>query len=380
MHGMEDPLGLGKLGTAEDHSTLVFPSPKLSTHAITSPPTATSSDAELPLPRFLFSFGLSPSGPASAEMLHSLLHHEGMKSVDARLKECGIRSVGQRLKICSRVLKAAESSSAIPPHPRNMARPVAVQVDGVIVVTGDLPTIKPKAARELVQELVADHANVDQLIALAGQGDRSALTAELKRLGFKTGARLRLEQALPSLAAEHAARENLRVVEQAQEAALQQHREEQRAEVTGRLEAQAQAAQAAEAARVASEEAQQAEREELYAQYQREMGDELSEVEKLKQSRREANAAKREAAEREATEALSTVLSGCERQAFIAVTADAPAHVPIRTGTPSPSPPLLPLIVDAGDGDGGVQGLQGCYGALLQDDDGDSAHEFIELG
>ena len=342
--GQQDPLQIA--ATAQDHPSDV---------AIAQ---AVEADASIPLPRYLFTFGLSPNGPASAEMLLSLLHHEGTKSVDARLKECGVKSIGQRLKIQTAVQRALNTSSAVPPPPRDMPRPVAVQVEGVIVVTGDVSSIKGPQARQLVQELVGSADRIDSLVALAGAGDREALTTELKRLGFKTGTRLKLEQALPAVAAERAAAEREAIKEAAREAALQQHLEEQRAERNAALAAEAELARVAEAARLEAEAAREAELDALYAQYEREMKPELSEVERLKQSRktrREENEAKRV----EEADAAAAAVPVMEKSAVVE---------------------LAPLLVDVvAGGDGGVQGLDCSNAKLTADEEGDEAHEFVDL-
>ena len=67
--------------------------PSAPSSSSSAPPSSTVLDDPSQLPRFLFSFGLSPSGVASADALLSLLHHEGMKAVDARLKEAGVKSI-----------------------------------------------------------------------------------------------------------------------------------------------------------------------------------------------------------------------------------------------------------------------------------------------
>lgn len=209
----EELLGLSSL--MDQQQAQPDPSPPLLTVTQPSQP-ATSSADDIPLPRFLFSYGLSPSGPASAEMLLSLLHHEGIKSVDARLKECGVKQIGKRLQIQNALQHAAAKSSVTPPAPRDMPRPVAVQVDSVIVVTGDVSSIKGPSARDVVQELTGGE-NVSALITLAAQDDRDELTAALKQRGFKTGARLKLESALRTVAEEQAAAKALKAVEDSQE-------------------------------------------------------------------------------------------------------------------------------------------------------------------
>mmetsp|Transcript_70866 Transcript_70866/g.117738 ORF Transcript_70866/g.117738 Transcript_70866/m.117738 type:complete len:358 (+) Transcript_70866:76-1149(+) len=351
----EQLLGLGAGGT---FSSLLTPEQDpLASSPSDRPsktPSASDENAEaMPLPRYLFTFGLSPSGPASAEMLMSLFHHEGTKSVDARLKECGVNSLGSRLKITTAVKRALDSSSAVPPPPRNMPKPVAVHAGGVIVLTGDVASIKGPSAQDIVQEIAGRvSCDVDALVTLAAQGDRDVLVTELRRLGFKTGARLKLEQALPIVANERAARESERVVEAAREAALQQHKEEHRVEARKAREA----AMAAEEARAAAEEARV---EALYEQYEQEMmeaaereaveevGETSSEVEKLKQARRTAAAAKRQQQE-----------DGDRCKA--ATTAEA-------------------ILTDATESDGGVQGLGWRVEGLHVDDEGDEADEFIEL-
>lgn len=299
---------------------------------VEAPARAQPSADDIPLPRFLFSFGLSPSGPASAEALLHLLHYQGMKAVDARLKENGVKSIGSRLKIQTAVQKAAETSSS----PPSAAAPRAVVA------------AKAPVANELIEEARKGGADVDKLVKFASAGDREALSTELKRLGFKTGTRLKLEQALTTVAAEQVALENARVIAEAREAAVKAHREAQRAERAAAQKA------AAEAAAVA-EEARKAEVAELYAQYQRET---LSEVEKLKLARKEANAAKREAAA--AAEATGPS-GGCSASGDVEE-ADAG-----------------PLLADAPDGSGGVQGLLWHDVALRRDADGDEAHGFFVI-
>ena len=353
---------------------------------------AAAAEAEaVPLPRLLFSFGVSPSGPASAEMLMSLLHHEGTKSVDARLKECGVKSMGSRLKIQSAAQKALTESAAVPKPPSQMAKPVACQVGGVIVVTGDVDSIKERPARDVCRELEADDP---ELLVLAATADREVLCAELKRRGFKTGARLKLERALPTLARERAAAENERLIEEAREAALQAALEEQRAIRTAALTVEAEAALAAEEARVAEEEAQQAEMEALYEQYQRELAAELAaqptEVDKLKAQRRRDNAAKREAAEAEAAAAAAAAAAEAA-EAAATVEGEAPTGESERHTAPgvdaaqaSARASLPPtddeaLLVDVCEGVGGVQGLAWYNASMQRDEDGDEAQEFVEL-
>lgn len=279
------------------------------------------------LPRFLFSFGLSPSGVASADALLSLLHHEGMKAVDARLKEAGVKSIGQRLKIQTAVQKGLDASSSAPPPPVPLAPPPP----------------KPIPAHEILDDARAGGADVEALLELAGSGDRSAVSAELKRLGYKTGARLKLEQALTTVAAERGAEKNARCV---REAAMQAHEEAQAA----KREAAAKAARAAALAAAEAERARKEEMAELYARYERET---MSEVDKLKAARKEANAAKRDAAS-----------SAQEAGAAASAAASSAASAP--------------LLVDAPSGNGGVQGLQWHDALLTRDGDGDEAHAFFD--
>ena len=260
MHAEESLLGLSQLlSTADDPlSSLSAPPTEKATQssgAASSADSVEKHDASLPLPRYLFTFGLSPSGPASAEMLMSLLHHEGTKSLDSRLKECGVKSIGQRLKIQTAVKKALDGTSRVPPAPRDMPKPVACQVEGVIVMTGDVSSIKGPSASDVVRELVSAADDVEALVEVAGQGDRDALTSELKRRGFKTGARYKLEQALTTMASERKTRLAEEKVEAEREVVHQKHLEEQRAEAAVHMEREVKIALAAEEVRVAEEEA-----------------------------------------------------------------------------------------------------------------------------
>ena len=250
-----------------------------------------------------------------------------MKAVDARLKEAGIKSIGQRLKIQTAVQKAADSSNSVPAPPAPPAPP------------------KPPPASEVVEQIVADGHDLEALLSRAGSGpDRSALAAELKRLGYKTGARLRLEQALQAIAAERNREENAKIIREAKEAAVRAYEDEQRVERAAR---QAEAAQRAQEV----EEAARAERAKLFERYEREM---MSEVDKLKLARKQVNAARR--AEQQTTKE---------------------AHAFDGGGGPSAGRAAQPFLVDASDGDGGVQGLSCHDAAMAHDDDGDVAHGFL---
>ena len=359
MHAEESLLGLSQLlSTADDPlSSLSAPPTAQSSGAASSADSVDKHDASLPLPRYLFTFGLSPSGPASAEMLMSLLHHEGTKSLDSRLKECGVKSIGQRLKIQTAVKKALDGTSRVPPAPRDMPKPVACQVEGVIVMTGDVSSIKGPSASDVVRELVSAADDVEALVELAGQGDRDALTSELRRRGFKTGARYKLEQALTTMASERKTRLAEEKADAEREVVHQKHLEEQRAEAAVHMEREVKIALAAEEVRVAEEEAVT---EALYEQYEKEMMEkakedeeaaaEVTEVEKLKQARREAKEAKEREAARQQQEAEAEEKEEMIRQPEA-------------------------LLADAVDG--GVQGLR--VDGLHVDDDGDEADEFIEL-
>lgn len=345
MHAEESLLGLSALlvRPEDEDADVGPPQPQPQRQA----PPATASD-DMPLPRFLFSFGISPTSDANAEALIGLLHHEGMKAVDARLKAAGVKSIGQRLRIQTAVQKAADNSAAVPSVPAPPKPP------------------KPPPASEVVELVRADGHDLEALIALAGSGpDRTALTAELKRLGYKTGARLKLEQALSVIAAERAKEENARIVREAREEAVKAHEEAQRAE-RARLQAEA-AARAAEAAAKAkeAEEAAKAERAALYAQYEREM---MSEVDKLKLARKQANAAKREKEEKEREERKANGAGGAD---CVAGGAQAGGHAA------SLRPAEQPVLADATDGNGGVQGLEWCERSMHLDDDGDAAHAFF---
>jgi len=276
------------------------------------------------LPSVLAALGCAESVTA-AELLRAHITG-GAKAVDARLKAAGIKSMGQRLKV-----QNALQQGAPPPRP-STPRDSALEL---------LEELRERSGAEYYASISA--------LAAGGLGQRAILRAELKRFGYTTGARLKLEQALCEAAAATAAlaedaqenaRLNAQCVEDARLAALAALEHEERLEA-------ARSVAAKEAARRVAEEAEAAaaERARLYEQYLEETQP-ISEVEKLKAARKQANATKREV--------------------------DGAAEQPQAEAT------VVSVITEAMVGeDGGVQSLAWLREGLGCDDDGDEAHGFI---
>ena len=371
----EHLLGLADLLPQQEVNTFVAP-PEQSTVANTAFDSALSAQIDQRSTKLELE-SLLPNGAPSAEALTQMLRIEGSKCVDAKLKLAGLNSVGKRLKAIS-VLQILASSAAAPQAAGAGAAAAAA--------------LQPTPG-QILDEARRNGHDVDALLTLAAQRDISdpgsvqvsvpgqcpppqALSAELRRLGLKTGARLKLEQALMAAVKAAAVREaqaeqqrieaaRLAVIEEhrardrqareeARAAAVEEHRRRDR-EARDALRARdAEARAAAEAEAEASAEAQRQHMADLYEQYQRET---MSEVDKLKAERKRANAAKREAAEEESERAVSSAGPAAEQL----------------------DRPLSPLLVDAAGGDGGVQGLGWLSESLLCDQDGEEAHGFFEL-